>query len=127
MPMNLEDAVMLLRNENINVAVEFTQDKYGYLLFNVRGTPWSNSALKGNMVLVAEHDLHDAVILLAESIANRLWTPLNWRVRLDEPGNYVPGKAWTVLRGARSELENIVDEVQGHQRPKDTGQLKPKP
>jgi hypothetical protein len=114
MPLTLEEAVVVLRDANVNATLEFTQDKDGYLIFNLRGTPWRNSANAGMMILVAAHQIEDCVVILAEMVEKRMWVPLNFRVRLDEPGAYSPGRQWTVMRNARDELEKLVGTPEEH-------------
>jgi len=106
---DLVTSVTYLRDNNCNVAMEFTEDKDGYLLFNLRATPWRNSANNGNMILVSDYNVEDALIRLAECVDRREWTPLNWRVRMNEPGSYSPGKSWALLRPAGDAPDNLQD------------------
>jgi len=117
---DLTTSVSYLRDNNCNVAMEFTQDKDGYLIFNLRATPWRNSANAGMMILVGDYNVEDCLIRMAEAVERRDWTPLNWRVRMDEPGLYAPGRAWTVMRNARRELEKLQDDAEAASEAKDT-------
>jgi hypothetical protein len=117
---DLTTSVSYLRDNNCNVAMEFTQDNEGYLLFNLRATPWRNSANAGMMILVGDYNVEQCLIRLAECVERRDWTPLNWRVRMDEPGIYTPNRQWAVLRNARKELEKAQEDRESPSEAKDT-------
>lgn len=102
---DLMDAIELLRSEQVNVQLEFTSDRDGYLLFELRILPWRNSAMQGYMILVAGQDIDDALIRGAESLRDRRWTQVNWRVHLNEPGVYVGAGLGPVLRSAGTRSE----------------------
>ena len=117
---DLTTAVSYLRDNNCNVAMEFAMDKNGYLLFNLRATPWKSSSMAGQMILVADYNVEDALVRLAENVERREWTALNWRVRLDEPGTYIPGNAWALLKPRVIASENGSEAPEGSHRSKDT-------
>jgi len=102
--------------------MEFAMDKSGYLLFNLRATPWKTSSMAGQMILVADYNVEDALVRLAENVERRDWTALNWRVRLDEPGTYIPGNAWALLKPRVSASENNSEALEREPRSKDTRQ-----
>jgi len=84
----VEDAAQLLRNESLNVGIEFVLTEDGDTLFNMRATYWRNNVSSERMYLVAQTGLEDALILLAYAVENRLWSRVDWRARLYRPGCY---------------------------------------
>lgn len=86
--LNLEQALEVLQSTQINIQLEFSQDKDGYVLFNLRCLPWRNTPRQGYMILVADHSLTQVLCRAAEDLESNRWSVLNWKIRLMEPGHY---------------------------------------
>jgi len=109
-----------IREATVNIGMEFGQTVMGDTLFQLRATPWRNSSRGDVMILAAAPTIGDALILIADEIAENHWVPLNWKVRLDEYGTYVPALAWRSMRNGREELKKLPNGPQPHNREKDT-------
>src|SRR6478735_4402681 len=96
-----------IREATVNIGMEFGQTVMGDTLFQLRATPWRNSSRGDVMILAAAPTIGDALILIADEIAENHWVPLNWKVRLAEYGTYVPALAWRSMRNGREELEKL--------------------
>jgi hypothetical protein len=86
--MTLDDAIGRIREEHVNLQLEFSTDKDGYLLYCLRVLPWRNSPRQGYMILVSDHTMTSCLIMAAEDLENNRWAVLNWRVQMNEPGRF---------------------------------------
>lgn len=85
----LEECVEEIRSNQINIQLDFSVDRDGYILFQLRALPWRNAPRQGYMMLVAGHSISEALGLLADDLAADRWTALNWKIVLNEPGRYL--------------------------------------
>lgn len=81
-------AAQFIRNNGVNVQVEFALDWDGGTIFVMRATPWRNSASPNRMILVAGITLDDALCTIAEELDTKSWIRLDWRARPVEAGVY---------------------------------------
>lgn len=117
---DVQAACDYIKEATVNIGLEFGLTVMGDTLFQVRATPWRGSARGDVMILVGAPTIGDALILCADEIAENHWVPLNWRVRLNEYGAYVPALAWRSLRNGRDELEKLSDPPKPIRKGKDT-------
>lgn len=71
----------------VNIMVEFYVESEDSVLFNVRATHWKGSSDANVMYLVADYDLNDAMVRLANSISCHNTVKLDWKARLATPGD----------------------------------------
>lgn len=86
--LTLDQAIEELSLHHINLQLEFSTDKDGYLLYQLRVLPWRNNPRQGYMILVADHTLTSCLIMAAEEIEGNRWAVLNWKVSMQEPGRF---------------------------------------
>jgi len=84
----LPDAAAFLRNQRVNVQVEFVLTEDGENLFNLRATYWRGSEHSERMYLVAEPSLDEGIIALACAMEDRAWHRVDWKARLYKRGVY---------------------------------------
>lgn len=82
------DACAQLRNERMNVSLEFVLTEDGHTLVNARGTYWRGSEHSDRMYLVAAATCDEAIVRLACAWEDRTYTKVDWRARLYRPGTY---------------------------------------
>lgn len=85
---DIRDAVELLRNEKLNVQIEFVLNDDGDYVFNARGTYWRGTDMADYMYLAGGLDLEEAVVLLAQAVYDRAKVPVDWRARMHTVGVY---------------------------------------
>jgi|SRR6187399_186519 len=84
----LQDAANFLRNQRVNVQVEFVLTEQGDTLFNLRATYWRGSEHSDRMYLVAEPTVDEGIIALASAMEDRAWHKVDWKARLYTRGIY---------------------------------------
>jgi len=84
----LQDAAAFLRNQRVNVQVEFVLQENGETLFNLRATYWRGSEHSDRMYLVAEPTVDEGIIALASAMEDRAWHRVDWKARLYTRGIY---------------------------------------
>lgn len=96
--LSLDNAIDALTSQQVNLQLEFSTDKDGYILYQLRVLPWRNSVRQGQMILVADQTISGCLILAAENLNADRWASLNWRVVLNEPGSYVGYSGMAIVR-----------------------------
>jgi len=84
----VQDAASFLRNQRVNVQIEFVLQEDGETLYNLRATYWRGSEHSDRMYLVAENSLDEAIIALASAMEDRAWHRVDWKARLYTRGIY---------------------------------------
>lgn len=105
----LDQAIEEISTHHVNLQLEFTTDKDGYLLFQLRCLPWRNNPRQGYMILVADHTVTGCLLMVAEDLKENRWAVLNWKIRMAEPGRYFGYGGIGLIKSASTPLEELAE------------------
>lgn len=83
-------AYEVFETERLNAELLLSRDTENRQLFMFRIREWGYNADKDSMVLASAYRIVDAFALAITAWTEGVRTPLNWKVRLNEPGVYYP-------------------------------------